>query len=272
MVSLRTDVGMGRFEPWPASDVHLEWGFTGAGLAAERGDVVVIVDILSFSTTLTVALERGITPLVMSPEEIEARGGYEATEAWLGAKVISKTRRVTDGGCSLSPASVLRAVGLDHVVFTSLNGARAVASSAGATATVVLSLRNRAACARVVARLRKETGRRVTVVPCGEHWSSTSDRDGFRPSLEDWWAAGALATRLAEHGLSLSPEADVAAEAVASTAPRHRGLIHECVSGRELVAKGFAEDVEISAELDVSDAVPVRAPATTPPMFVAAPA
>ena len=39
--------------------VALEWGPVGARTLAERSDVVVVVDVLSFSTALTIAVERG---------------------------------------------------------------------------------------------------------------------------------------------------------------------------------------------------------------------
>ena len=39
--------------------VALEWGPVGARTLAETNDVVVVIDVLSFSTSLTVAVERG---------------------------------------------------------------------------------------------------------------------------------------------------------------------------------------------------------------------
>src|SRR2546423_1644490 len=42
-----------------AMPVALEWGPIGAKVLAERSDVIVVVDVLSFSTSVTVAAERG---------------------------------------------------------------------------------------------------------------------------------------------------------------------------------------------------------------------
>ena len=47
------------WDPWPDVDIHLEWGERGASEAADRGDDVVVVDAFRFSTTVTMAVERG---------------------------------------------------------------------------------------------------------------------------------------------------------------------------------------------------------------------
>ena len=45
----------------PDHQVRLEWGPTGAMALARAVDVAVVVDVLSFTTTVTVAVDRGIT-------------------------------------------------------------------------------------------------------------------------------------------------------------------------------------------------------------------
>jgi len=246
-----SDVGVGGgFEPWPAAGVHVEWGPTGARLAAERGDVVVVVDVMSFSTTLTVAVERGFTCLVHSPAEVAELGGLEAAAARFGARPMSGSRRVAAGQVSLSPASLLTAEPGQRVLFTSLNGAAVVAAATAAPALLVGGLRNAAACARAAA-----TGAaRITVIASGERWGSVAAGvEGLRPAVEDWLGAGAICARLADAGLTLSAEAAVAARAWNGPAE-----LAGCVSARELAAAGFAEDVRLALTVDATDRVPVR--------------
>lgn len=119
--------------------------------------------------------------------------------------------------------------------------------------------RNCDAAADVVARsLADGLATRATIVACGEHWSSVAAAEpGLRPSIEDWVGAGLLAGllagRVAARGYRLSAEAKAAAAAADVE------LIADCVSARELQAAGFADDVELAMQLDVSDAVPVSA-------------
>lgn len=56
---------------------------------------------------------------------------------------------------------------------------------------------------------------------------------------------------LKDPSVSLSPEAEAAAVAFRALRP-----LEDCASGRELVDRGFAEDVRIASEIDASDVVP----------------
>ncbi len=97
--------------------------------------------------------------------------------------------------------------------------------------------------------------RRCTIVACGERWTSVADEpDGLRPSVEDLLGAGAIAAAIT--GLSLSPEAEVAVAAWESAAPRIETILARCVSGRELIERGFPDDVALAARVDTTSAVP----------------
>jgi 2-phosphosulfolactate phosphatase len=98
---------------------------------------------------------------------------------------------------------------------------------------------------------------RVTVVACGEHWSSVDpDTEGTRPAAEDWLGAGAVCAGMADLGYSLSAEARLAASSW--TRPSALADVADCVSARELRAAGFASDVELALEVDADRKVPVR--------------
>lgn len=254
----QSDVRASGFDPWPDTSVHVEWGRAGAVLAAARGDVVVVVDVLSFSTTLSMAVARDFTCLVYSGAEIESLGGPAMAAIRLGARPLSRQRRVDPGEISLSPASLLEAEPGQRVIFTSLNGASVVSAAARAPAILIGSPRNATACAGLAAELMTSVrAGRVTVVACGEHWSSVDpDTDGTRPAAEDWLGAGAVCAGMADLGYSLSAEARLAASSW--TRPSALADVADCVSARELRAAGFAADVELALEVDADHKVPVR--------------
>lgn len=237
--------------------IRLEWGPTGARelttYAAERGPVVaVVVDVLSFTTTLSVAVDRGIAVYPHRWDEASARALATEREA-----VLARPRQAAGRGeVSLSPASVRAAGRLDRIVLPSPNGSTISALLRDAGATVIAaSLRNATAVGRWIAAQGSDTA--VVVVPAGERWPDGT----LRPALEDLWGAGAvidtLATRLGERPGHLSPEAELARLAYQHVAGRLDLELASCASGRELLHRGYALDVAIAAELNDSSHVPV---------------
>jgi 2-phosphosulfolactate phosphatase len=221
--------------------IDVVWGLQGARHLASEADVVVVVDVLSFSTSVAVACERGawVWPHPGGPEaELLARA--------LGAVLAGP--RVPRGAPSLSPTSLLDLPRGTRLLLPSPNGsAISHALSGGRPRVVAGALHNAAAVARWVAGAP-----RVAVVPAGERW----DDGSLRFAYEDLVGAGAVVERLTAcvPRLVRSPAADAAARAFVGLRP-----LEDTPSGRELVDRGFAEDVELAARVDASHVVPVLA-------------
>lgn len=251
-----SDVGTSPLEPWPVdARIHVEWGSPGA-LASDRGDVVVIVDVLAFSTSVTTTVARGGTALSYSADKLDAMGGREQAAAALDAEIVAKDRAATTARFSLSHASLATIGPGDRLILTSLNGAACTSASSHAPLVLVGALTNRTAVASVVRDLLSDgAADRVTNVACGERWTSVSNEpDSLRPSIEDLIGAGAIVTALTD--LRCSPEADVAATAFRASEDRILTVLRTCVSGRELVERGFPDDVDLAAAIDSTAAVP----------------
>ena len=196
--------------------------------------MVVIVDVLSFSTTVDVAVARGATVL-----PYPVRGDADTFAADHDAV---RAGRRGDGGLSLSPQSMLLAGPGHRIVLPSPNGATlCVETAAGAATVLVGCLRN---AASVAAACRNGDGP-IGVVAAGERWPDGS----LRPALEDQLGAGAILRGL--DPAAMSPEA--AATRTVELSPE---LVRASVSGRELVAAGYEDDVGLAVELDVSHTVP----------------
>ncbi len=239
--------------------VRLETGPTGAAaVVAGLGpaDVAVVVDVLSFTTTLALAVEREVEVHPFAWRDGRARayarehdavlavGRFEA-EA-LGAEVPT-----------LSPAAMLRGdglVGVRRLVLPSPNGSTISALLADAGVGVVgACLRNATAVAGAVAPAVLR-GSALAVVASGERWPDGS----LRPAAEDVWGAGALLAALVERGVTgLSPEAELAVAAWRAVASDPVAALHACAGGRELTAAGFGADVDVAAAVDVTAVVPV---------------
>lgn len=232
--------------------VRLEWGPTGAAAVALGADVAVVVDVLSFTTTLSAALERGTT---VYPYPWRGDGAAEYAAA-RGATLARGRSVVGPGEVSLSPASVLAADGLERLVLPSPNGSSiCFALREEGIEVVGGSLRNRSAVGRWLAH-RLADGARVALVAAGERWPDGS----LRPAVEDLWGAGAVLAAAMEHGArraDLSPEAEHAVTAFDAVRDRIEERLLVCASGKELVAGGFAGDVRLAGELDVADVVPL---------------
>ena len=83
-------------------DVRCEWGLAGISALAPTSDVVVVVDVLSFTTCVQVATANGATVLPYGFRDDTASDFAASSGALLASS--------RDGrGYSLSPASLLRA-------------------------------------------------------------------------------------------------------------------------------------------------------------------
>lgn len=240
--------------------LRLEWGLAGALAVADGCATAVVVDVLSFTTSVSIAVERGATVLPYRWGDGTAPAYADAHEAVLAG---GRRSALSDGAPSLSPASLVELADVDRLVLPSPNGSTiALALAESGTTVVAASLRNASA---VAAWLAPRVDRAVALVPAGERWPDGS----LRPAVEDLWGAGAVLSALVRRpgvslGEGLSPEARAAAAAYDAVRSRGTGALADelaaCASGRELVEAGFARDVALSAELDASPVVPVLRP------------
>jgi 2-phosphosulfolactate phosphatase len=217
--------------------VRCEWGLRGLRKLAPVSDVVIVVDVLSFTTALDIATSRGAT-VFPYPLKDESAAAYAAS---VHADLAC---RRGGSGFSLSPASLLNVPAGYRLVLPSPNGA-ALCFAVDHPVVLAACLRNAAAVAEMAARL----GRTFAVIPAGEQWNSGE----LRPCLEDWIGAGAVIDALPG---SRSPEAELAVAAFRRFCGDLEGALQQCSSGKELIERDFAADVELAAELNVSRNVP----------------
>lgn len=226
--------------------MEMGWGLDAARLLGPAADVVVVVDVITFSTAVSVAVDRDCAVYPHPWDEESARERAAGLRAELA---VSRYRVGPEHPYSLSPGTLSRAPRGTAIVLPSPNGSALARELEPSGATVLAGcLRNAAA----VARHARRAGGRIAVIAAGERWRTA----GVDPALEDLIGAGAVIDGLRRR--RRSPEA--AAAAAVYLAARRRGLrrtLAESVSGREQAAKGFAEEIEWASALNVSQVVPV---------------
>lgn len=220
--------------------MHVEWGEVGLRECSRLVDTAVIVDVLSFSTTVSVAVDRGAVVYPMRVGNDYAPRVAERVGAHLAGRRGDRF--------SLSPATAARLEPGESLVLPSPNGGGLALAAARQGLTVLAGcLRN----ASAVATWLRDRGHRALIIPAGERW-----RDGTgRFAVEDLLGAGAILDGL--DPAAFTPEAHVAAAAFRAARPQLTATLRGCTSGQELVTTGYAGDIAWAAGLDESEAVPV---------------
>jgi 2-phosphosulfolactate phosphatase len=232
--------------------VRFDWGLAGAAALAPSSSCLVIVDILSFTTSVTVAAEAGTRVFPYAWRDETAAGFARQHQARLAAGYRTAS---ADSPWSLSPAALRRAPFTARLVLPSPNGSAISAAAADSGATVIAaSLRNMNAVGRWLAEHGFGIPQQpVTVIAAGERWPDGS----LRPALEDLLGAGAVIAAMNEHGKGiLSPEADAARACFEGTADLASAVTNSA-SGRELTERGFPDDVAIAIEINSCRVVPI---------------
>lgn len=222
------------------SDLRCEWGEQGVTRLASISDVVAIVDVLSFSTSVEIATNKGA---IVFPYRYKDQSALDYAKS-INAELASRKRQ-SKGSYSLSPASLINIPDATRLVLPSPNGAT-LSLATGQTPTLSGCLRNCLA----IAQSAQSYGSKIAVIPAGERWEDGS----LRPALEDLIGAGAILQHL---GGRQSPEAEAAVALFREFKDNLATVLRSCSSGKELIERGFEKDVELAAALNASNCVPI---------------
>jgi len=150
--------------------------------------------------------------------------------------------------CSIVPCSIKNRCNIPagtRLVLPSPNGSFLTLHT-GSKPTLAGCLRN----SKTIAQWAMAHGTRIAIIPAGERWRNGS----LRPALEDLIGAGAIISYLDGR---LSPEAEMAVAVFRRWEDDLITALKSCSSGKELVAKGFATDIELAAAFNTSNCVPL---------------
>lgn len=221
-------------------ELRCEWGELGVAKLAPVSDVVIIVDILSFSTCVDIATNSGA---IIFPYRWKDESALDYAKS-INAQLASFNRQARVG-YSLSPASVIDIPAGTRLVLPSPNGATLTLNT-GSKPTLTGCLRN----SQAIAQLAMAHGKRIAIIPAGERWSDGS----LRPAVEDLIGAGAILSYLNGR---LSPEAEAAVAVFRHWEDDLLTALIQCSSGKELIDRGFDTDIELAAAFNTSNCVPL---------------
>jgi 2-phosphosulfolactate phosphatase len=239
----------------PGFALRFGWGAEDLERLAPVSDIVVLVDVLRFTTAVSVAVGRGATVF-----PYRWRDETAATFADVNDAELAGPRGDPSFRWSLSPTDLMGIPAGARLVLPSPNGAHLSVAAADSGAMVVAgSLRNAAAVGRYIVQQQPDV---ISVIAAGERWPDAAGHGTgpMRPAVEDLLGAGAVLSRVrsefASRPVSASPEARAARAAFAAAADLDAELA-ESVSGHELIGRGWADDVRAAAALNVDSVVPV---------------
>lgn len=224
-------------------EVDLAWGRRGARDAAARGDVIVIVDVLSFSTAVATAVAHGGCIYPCGKQDDIATMAHSVG----GTVAVRRDHVIATGQFSLSPLSFCSILPGQKVVLPSPNGSICSYYGQSVPALFAGALVNAAATAQAVIVECSKNNKRLTVVCAGERWEDAFEHEEMRVAIEDYVGAGAIISQISARK---SPEATLCESAFCASRENFRKLLYECYSGQELIERGFTGDVDHSLQLD----------------------
>ena len=145
-------------------DIRCEWGAEGLSELLPGSHAIVIVDVLSFSTCVDIAVENGA---MIYPYRCKDRTAAEYARA-RNAIMANFNREYEGGGYSLAPSSLVDIPPGTSLVLPSPNGS-ALSLSTGNVPTFAGCLRN----ASVLANKLQQYGTGISIIPAGERWKNS---------------------------------------------------------------------------------------------------
>jgi 2-phosphosulfolactate phosphatase len=235
---------------------HLDWTVDGLRYALREDRIVVIADILRFSSAVTTAVANGFTVYPVADQK----------------EIVPLSRRIRglaagrsgEARFSLSPFGYLDAEDLRNkkVVLWSPNGAACASLVKKRHRAYIGCLLNARALGGLLTAIARKSRRGVTLIAAGEQqalvtgerilYDVKSSRRVF--AVEDYLGCGAILSNLR---LPKTPEAEVCETAFRASRRRLRKLLMDSFSGLFLRERGLTRDVAWAAQLDKYGIVPV---------------
>lgn len=228
--------------------VSLEFRARDADRAVERGDLIIVIDVLRCSTSIVNALANGakaIIPTVTLKEAYRIRSQHP-DYLLAGERRGFKPRGLDLGNSPLEFTS--EKVCGKNLVMTTTSGTVALVRSKQAGWVFVGAFLNSGSVARKTIEVAEKEEKDVSLVLSGE-------KGQF--SLEDFICAGAITEKYPRGKVSYSDRILAALLAFKQTRNNLCKNIMKAEHAKHLTRIGFRNDIEFSCQLDILKTVPI---------------
>ena len=229
--------------------------------AVQRGDVIIVIDVLRCSSTIVTALANAAEGVIPTKTVKEARAFHKKHPEFIlaGERGGIKLKGFDLGNSPLefSPQKVKG----KHIILTTTSGSKAIISSKKAKHVLTGAFLNAEATAKAASKIaeREETG--ISLI-------SSGTRGHF--SLEDFICAGAIAEGLSADNVEYSDAVSAALLAFQQARKSLERVIQSGHHARYLISQGFEEDVKFCCQLNVFKIVPFLKDGTVVPLIMSA--
>ena len=231
-------------------NVSTNLGFTAKDIAkaVQRGDVIIVIDVLRCCSTIVTALANAADGVIPTKTVREARVLHKKHPEFLlvGERKGIKPKGFDFGNSPLEFSS--NSMKNKHVILTTSNGTKAICSSANARWVLIGAFLNAEAVAKTAFEIAEKATAGISFVLSGTHGCF---------SLEDFICAGAIVENLPANGIECS---DAVLAALLAFRWSHKQLAVTIQSGshaRYLKGVGHEEDVKFCCQLDICPVVPM---------------
>ena len=224
-------------------NVHLEIGYRNSPLAAERGDIIVAIDVLRCSSSIVTALANGAKAVL----PVSTLSGARSLARKHGAILAGERKGKRPKGFQLgnSPLEFKGEVVRDRtVVVTTTSGTKAIILGKKGRNVLVGSFLNLDATVRLGVRLAESSSSGVSLVTAGR---------GGAFSLEDFLCAGAISEQLSQSGAKLDDGCMAASHAWRNVRSDLPSALRKGLHAKYLDSLGFGEDVDFVAKVNLFD-------------------
>ena len=230
--------------------------YEGSRLSADSNGIAIVVDVLRASTTIPVAMSKGIEAFYVAKEVEDARlAQTELNTLLVGERGCIKLPGFDYGNSPVEMSNQTQFRN-NNATFTSSTGSRRVVEAIGSKITIIGSIINAKAVVEKVVEITKNFSKevKVVIIPTFSHGSIISNED-----TEDQIGSLLIAREFQRLGIKLSVKLteEIAFHEKKMSKQSLTKILEETEHGRKLIDLKFRHDIAYCSRQNELTQVPI---------------